>query len=666
MHKITTFIILLASLISTHIFAQEDTKIEHFGSITIKELNTTKCPIDTTAKAAFLINKIEYILKEDDEKGYILIKNVHQRIKIYSSDKTQLGNITLKYYSPKEGKKKWIEEIEGYTFYNEDGSLKREKVTQENIFEERVNKYYKRTKVAFPKVKEGAIIDLKYTQYSDLIAIDFIPFQEDYPTIDYKATVAIPDYIIFLKKRKGLYKIDMQEEKVTASSESIGSGPYSGTRTVVNNVYTFEDQNIPAFNTREPRIYSVEIYRPGIDFELARIYSTQHSYKDFTSTWENVCKTISKSPNFGNQLKKGSYYKEDLERVIANCKTDLDKVNAIFDFVQQHIKWNQYIGIKSNDGVKKAYKDHVGSCAEINMILTAMLRDAGLNANPVLVSTRDNGVRTFPTLNGFNYIISIVHLEDKPILLDATDDFALPNILPFRAINWQGREIISKNKSEWVNLNPVNYAKKITSISMGLNSDGAIKGVVRRTFTNHESKKFRENSYLKSDEKLITKIEDKYPLSVDRYSIRSPKNRAVSRDMFQFHSDKLYSRIDNKMYVRPLICFREDYNPFKSKKRVYPIDYVYPQIEKYIITFAIPKGATINSLPEDINLEMSDQLCTYSYKVKKLEGAVVVESELRVNTSAIPSEYYTEFREFYQKVVDKQNETIGITEPEQV
>jgi hypothetical protein len=61
-----------------------------------------------------------------------------------------------------------------------------------------------------------------------------------------------------------------------------------------------------------------------------------------------------------------------------------------------------------NEGVKKAYKDKTGNVAEINLMLTAMLRYAGLNANPVLVSTRSNGIAIFPNRTAFNYVIAAV------------------------------------------------------------------------------------------------------------------------------------------------------------------------------------------------------------------------------------------------------------------
>lgn len=58
-------------------------------------------------------------------------------------------------------------------------------------------------------------------------------------------------------------------------------------------------------------------------------------------------------------------------------------------------------------------------------MLTAMLRYSGLTANPVLVSTRSNGIALFPNRTAFNYVIAAVETPNGYILLDASENFQL-------------------------------------------------------------------------------------------------------------------------------------------------------------------------------------------------------------------------------------------------
>ena len=114
---------------------------------------------------------------------------------------------------------------------------------------------------------------------------------------------------------------------------------------------------------------------------------------------------------------------------------------ALFNFVKSKVKWNGYNGYSCNDGVKKAYKDQNGNAAEINLMLTAMLRYVQIDANPIIISTRSNGIASFPSRTAFNYVIVGIEKENDVILLDATDKNSLPNILPIKDLNWNGRII---------------------------------------------------------------------------------------------------------------------------------------------------------------------------------------------------------------------------------
>src|SRR5690606_38322376 len=113
------------------------------------------------------------------------------------------------------------------------------------------------------------------------------------------------------------------------------------------------------------------------------------------------------------------------------------------------------------------------------LLLTIMLRQAGFNANPVLMSTRDNGVPIIATRSGFNYVVSAIEISDGIILLDATNLFAPPNILPERALNWQGRIVREHGSSTWVNLQPNDNSKEIISLNIKLNNDLSVDGKVR-------------------------------------------------------------------------------------------------------------------------------------------------------------------------------------------
>ena len=45
-----------------------------------------------------------------------------------------------------------------------------------------------------------------------------------------------------------------------------------------------------------------------------------------------------------------------------------------------------------------------------------MLNKAGFKASPVILSTRSNGIPIFPTIDGFNYVIAAIEIENDFVL----------------------------------------------------------------------------------------------------------------------------------------------------------------------------------------------------------------------------------------------------------
>jgi hypothetical protein len=121
------------------------------------------------------------------------------------------------------------------------------------------------------------------------------------------------------------------------------------------------------------------------------------------------------------------------------------------------MNWNNQNGYYTDKGNNKAYIDRTGNVAEINFILTAMLKFAGINANP-FNQYDDHGVPVFP-VRGLIMCVS-AEIEGKRVLLDATDKFTTLNILPLNALNRRGRLIREDGTSEEISLVPETPSKK--------------------------------------------------------------------------------------------------------------------------------------------------------------------------------------------------------------
>ena len=104
--------------------------------------------------------------------------------------------------------------------------------------------------------------------------------------------------------------------------------------------------------------------------------------------------------------------------------------------------------------------------------------------------------------------------------------------------------------------------------------------------------------------------------------------------------------------------FAIDENPFKQEKRDYPIDFKYPIHDSYTITYNIPQGYVVESIPEKANIATEDNLASFSFLTANMGNKVQIVSSFYINSALISSEYYDSLKEFYNQVFLKMNEKI--------
>ena len=140
--------------------------------------------------------------------------------------------------------------------------------------------------------------------------------------------------------------------------------------------------------------------------------------------------------DFGLQLKKEIPRTAELDAELKTLKSSYEKMAFIHKYVKNKMKWNGYDNIWALEGVKSAWKDKKGTSGEINLILVNLLKDAGLDANPVLVSTLEHGRvnKLVPSSQQFDKVMAYVKINeksrDKIYVLDATDKLTPSHLIP--------------------------------------------------------------------------------------------------------------------------------------------------------------------------------------------------------------------------------------------
>lgn len=615
------------------------------GKVTVEELTEKNHAIDTSANAAYMFKTGETVFTYANDKWLITTK-VKVKIKIYNKKGLESANQEVAYFvGGSTFEKVFISDATTYNLVN--GKIEKTKLKSEGEFTEDVNKDWKIKKIVMPAVTEGSIIEFSYELVSPYVTrINDWYFQEDIP-VDYVSYVTyVPQYFQYRNIITGYELIDIKTDLTDSQN-------YTELKT------TYSKSNIPAIKD-ESYVNNIKNYTSILKCELASVSKQTGSIENLSLDWDGVTKQIYDSEDFGKQLKLNSYFEEEFKPISDKTMPLDEKINAVLQFVKDKMTWNEKYGIYCDKGVKKAFKDKTGNVAEINLMLTAMLNYAGFKAAPVLLSTKSNGIPSFPNRTAFNYVIAAVEYKDGLILLDATNSNSFFNILPSRALNWTGRLVRDNGGSEDIDLMPKKLSLDKSTVIASIDNAGLVKGKIRNQYFDYSAFSFRENNSNLSKEARVEKIEKRFQgIEISDYSSDKLKNiESPVVENYSFEHSNVVESIGDKMYISPMIFFEEKENPFKLETRNFPIDITIPFSDSYTILLNIPDGYEVESLPETVNLAMEDNYGYYSFNINKSLNTIQVSSTYNINVSIIPAHQYVTLKKFYKVMIEKQNEKI--------
>lgn len=652
-------------------FAQKS----ELGKVTLEELNQKQHPIESEADAAFLFNHGKCYIDYAVGKGFVLVTEVEAKIKIYNKEGYNFANVNVPIYHDGSS----VETVEfsnAYTYNLVNGKIEKTKLKKEGEFTEKINKYNSYRKITMPNITEGCIVEYKYIIRSPFISnVPDWYFQKPIPVNNSTFTFSVPEYFTFNVNSRGyLFPTVTTNRKETVHNftdkERVQSGSGFGATVSSNfsqqkisymeDIKTYSLNDIPSIHN-EDFVSNIRNYTASISHELTAIRYPNQSPRFLSTTWEEVTKNIYDNESFGAELKRTGYFEKDIEVGISGTKTRDEKINYVFDFVKNNIKWNEDYGYFCDGGVRNAYKNKTGNVAEINLMLTAMLRHAGVNANPVLISTRQHGIPLFPSRMAFNYVICAVEIENDLILLDATDNNSIPNILPLRAVNWFGRLIRKDGSSNVVELSPKQISKYNVLLNALITPEGKVVGKVMNQRTDYTAFVQRDNYANVNPEQYIERLENRYKgidiENLQTQNLTTNLNKPYS-ESFDFVDNNDVEIIGDKMYVSPMLFYAMTENPFKREKREFPVDFTFPFHEKHTISLEIPEGYVVESLPKTEGFAITDSLAAFKYVINHNGNKIQVLIQEELNTPIFSTEHYQDLKEYYQKVVDKQNEKI--------
>ena len=641
-----------------------------FGEVSKAELAMTHYALDSTVHAVVLGDYGDSHFTFNQSSGLQVVFTRHTRIKIFDSEGFDWANVYVNLYR-QGGAEEMISQIKGYTYTLEDGKVVKTKLKNNGKFREKYNEHIERVKFTLPSVKAGSVIEYSYRISSDFLAhLRDWEFQSSIPTVWSEYKVTIPEYFRYKQLALGYHPWVINERSSSGGTFNFNykqrSGGYVTTTTMGQDALHFTQwtqrwaaQDVPAL-TEEPYITTMSDYTSQIVFELESVNIPGQVHENYASSWKKIDQQLLELESFGGMLSRDPTVKKSVSQITQDVSSPSEKMAQVFSYVRDRIKWNEQSSLIASQSFKKTLSEKSGNAADVNLLLVAMLREVGIAAHPVVLSTRDHGMilSAFPRINQFNYVIALARIDSTTHLLDATDRACPPGVLPLRCLNEKGRVVGSPLPDKWVSLHPPHRSTHMTVATLTLEDD-ALQGNVANSYSQYDALQLRKKiaSYSSIDN-YIAEVKQSQ-LGIQQYEVEAVEavGQAVKSSM-DIRTTEGLQQAGNLLYVNPFAVHPLDDNPFKAEARTYPVDYAYPSSEIYVMNLTIPADYIVDELPENLSIALPDQGGRYTF-VTQVQGNVLqISSKLDIARTRFYAPEYAALREFYRQMIDKQREQV--------
>jgi hypothetical protein len=278
----------------------------------------------------------------------------------------------------------------------------------------------------------------------------------------------------------------------------------------------------------------------------------------------------------------------------------------------------------------------------------------------------------------FDYtILSTNQLDDYIVIVESggKDVYLDPGqkMCPFGVLHWKHTLAsgfrLAEKKAVFATTPPGTYKQALEQRVGDLNvsTDGSVQGTVRIVMTGPDALRWRQLA-LENDTEEVKKqfdesIRDEVPegvqasfdhfLALDEYEANLVAIVKISGNL---------GAITGKHFILPGLFFQSRaQHPFVAQdKRLTPIDLHYARMEQDSVTYHLPAGYAVESVPRSSDITWPDHALLRIASVAK-DGSVVVARSFARNFALLEPKAYSELRDLYQKIATADQQQLVLT-----
>lgn len=599
----------------------------------------------------------------DGEKGWQLVMNVRVKKKIFHTAGKDVANVTIRLYDPPNtNNREYLLGLSGVTYNLVNGKVEKSRLKNSDKYETRVNDYWTEVGFTFPDVQEGSIIEYDYKIVSDfLLNLPTWRFQYDIPVQYSMLQYTIPEYFNYQvnqlgqgvslnDKQEGFTQVFRYKWEQMTPGKAVERGEdqfevYCNRRVLTGtNILPLEE---------EPYVANTVDLPGRIEFQLISFDRPGETRQNFADSYETFNKRLLQDEKFGLKLDHGKFAEELLSP--AEGKTQEEIASLLLEKLQRHFAWNETFSYISENAGNKAFREKSGTAADINLSLVAAYRQFGLQAFPVILSTRGHGTPhpSYPNFEDFNYVIAAVSIGEQLRFADATSDMPFGS-LPSRCLN--GKGWLVSETGGWVDLKTDAASSRVTFIE-GTLDDRQLKctmKVMEKGYASFDSKASFEQDGAETFSKNLAG--DLGEWSIGQLAFDGETTAGTTR--YELAMSKEVEDGD-VIYLSPIAYGAFGKNPFTRATRSSVVDFPYGLACKVIYILTVPEGYTVE-LPQTEKILLFDDKALFSYQpiFDETKRSLRVISDFRLQETCFSSDQYAFLREFFQRMQDKNEEWI--------
>ena len=510
------------------------------------------------------------------------------RLKIFDEKgKEKAATIDLTY-----GDKRNILDVAGRTIKN-DGTIV--ELDKKAVFKRDLVRAGRLTRkavsFAMPGVEPGAIVEYRWKEAVDDHAIYYVrlKFQQEFPVerVTYFFKPLPPEIA-------GTYQMFMSPFNCKPSAFKIENDGY--TSTTVENVPALREE---PYSPSEPNLeaWALLHYQQGTRDNPDKYWSDigKHGYQQLKDAVKSNAEIKSAA------AEATANATNDDEKIAALIAAVRSRVHGLFDSGVTDADREKYIKSLPKDRIRNAaeiFKSGLGTASEMNVVFAAMAQQAGIEARPALVASR-NEIIFNPKATVDEYFIDNVDMAVKQgegwKIFDVST-----RLLPPGMISWHEEGmyalITDPKKSTFIETPaaPPEASSETRTAMLTLSTEGTLSGDVQESYSGHRGEDYRyqikDKSPAQREEWLHDRVTRMFPdaevtaIKIEFADDPTHPLRAT------YHLDApRYAQVTGKRLLFQTSPFhRAIASPFSSSERHAPVEFPYAWREVDDVHFQLP------------------------------------------------------------------------------